>query len=134
HSGARLLLVDPEVESSLKSSLSGTGAEHFFNTGEEYEQLLRFDAEPRAWSQPDEDATATINYTSGTTARPKGVQMTHRNIWVNAVTFGLHTTISDRDVYLHTLPMFHCNGWGMPYALAGVGATQVVLRKVDGAD
>jgi acyl-CoA synthetase (AMP-forming)/AMP-acid ligase II len=60
--------------------------------------------------------------------------MTHRNIWVNAVTFGMHMQAGDRDVYLHTLPMFHCNGWGMPYAMAGVGARQVVLRKVDGAE
>ena len=60
--------------------------------------------------------------------------MTHRNIWVNAVTFGMHMQVSDRDVYLHTLPMFHCNGWGLPYTMAGLGATQVVLRKVDGAE
>jgi acyl-CoA synthetase (AMP-forming)/AMP-acid ligase II len=62
------------------------------------------------------------------------VQLTHRNLWVNAATFALHTGVSDRDVYLHTLPMFHCNGWGMPFALAGMGARQVVLRKVDGAE
>src|SRR5918998_1745186 len=130
HSGARVLLVDPELESSLK----GVEAEHRFSTGEEYEQLLRFDTAPRPWSEPDEDATATINYTSGTTARPKGVQMTHRNEWVNAVTFGMHMQVSDRDVYLHTLPMFHCNGWGLPYTMAGLGARQVVLRKVDGAE
>jgi fatty-acyl-CoA synthase len=130
HCGARVLMVDPELEPALK----GISAEHRFTIGEEYEQLLRFDAEPVPWAEPDEDATATINYTSGTTARPKGVQMTHRNEWVNAVTFGLHMQISDRDVYLHTLPMFHCNGWGMPYAMAGVGAKQVVLRKVDGAE
>src|ERR671917_2703950 len=130
HSGSRLLLVDPELESSLK----GVEAEHRLGTGEEYEQLLRFDSEPRPWSAPDEEATATINYTSGTTARPKGVQMTHRNLWVNAVTFGMHMQVSDRDVYLHTLPMFHCNGWGLPYTMAGVGARQVVLRKVDGAE
>src|SRR3712207_9391237 len=85
-------------------------------------------------SEPDEDATATINYTSGTTARPKGVQMTHRNLWVNAVTFGMHMQVSDRDVYLHTLPMFHCNGWGMPYTTTGLGARQVVIRKIDGAE
>ncbi|HEV7189172.1 MAG TPA: AMP-binding protein [Blastococcus sp.] len=130
HSGSRVLLVDPELESSLK----GVEAEHRFGTGEEYEQLLRFDAEPRTWSQPDEDATATINYTSGTTARPKGVQLTHRNIWVNAVTFGMHLQVSDRDVYMHTLPMFHCNGWGMLYTTAGLGAKQVVIRKIDGAE
>src|SRR3712207_8810496 len=60
--------------------------------------------------------------------------MTHRNIWVNAVTFGMHMQVGDRDVYMHTLPMFHCNGWGLPYSTAGVGARQVVLRKVDGAE
>ncbi|TFV55090.1 AMP-dependent synthetase [Geodermatophilus sp. DF01-2] len=134
HSGARVLLVDPELEASLKGCVDGTEAEHRFTTGEEYEQLLRFDAEPAPWSTPDEDATATINYTSGTTARPKGVQMTHRNIWVNAVTFGMHMQVSDRDVYLHTLPMFHCNGWGLPYTMAGLGARQVVIRKIDGAE
>jgi fatty-acyl-CoA synthase len=134
HSGARVLLVDPELETSLKGCTDGTQAEHRFGTGEEYEQLLRFDAEPRPWADPDEDATATINYTSGTTARPKGVQMTHRNIWVNAVTFAMHMQVSDRDVYMHTLPMFHCNGWGLPYSFAGLGAQQVVLRKVDGAE
>src|SRR3954453_3084125 len=130
HSGARVLLVDPEVEESLK----GVEAEHRFGTGEEYEQLLRFDSEPAPWTDPDEEATATINYTSGTTARPRGGRMPHRNIWVNAVTLGMHMQVSDRVVYLHTLPMFHCNGWGMPYAMAGVGARQVVLRKVDGAE
>src|SRR4051812_24203143 len=130
HSGARVLFVDPELETTLK----GVEAEHRFTLGEEYEQLLRFDVEPRPWAEPDEDATATINYTSGTTARPKGVQMTHRNEWVNAVTFGMHMQVSDRDVYLLTLPMFHCNGWGLPYTMAGVGARQVVLRKVDGAE
>ena len=77
-------------------------------------------AEPEPW-EPDEDATATINYTSGTTARPKGVQLTHRNLWINAATFGWQAGVSDRDVYLHTLPMFHCNGWGMPYAVTGMG-------------
>jgi len=130
HSGARALFIDPELESSLK----GVEAEHRFGTGEEYEQFLRYDTEPRPWAEPDEDATATINYTSGTTARPKGVQLTHRNIWINAVTFGMHMQVSDRDVYLHTLPMFHCNGWGMLYTTAGLGAKQIVLRKVDGAE
>ena len=88
---------------------------------------------PQPWS-PDEDATATINYTSGTTARPKGVELTHRNLWVNAVTFALHAGVTDRDVYLHTLPMFHANGWGMPFAMTGLGVPQVVIRKIDGAD
>jgi fatty-acyl-CoA synthase len=131
HCGASVLLVDPEVEEQL----SGITGPHRFLLGEEYESgLLRFDAEPRPWSEPDEDATATINYTSGTTARPKGVQMTHRNEWINATTFGLHMQVSDRDVYMHTLPMFHCNGWGLPYTSAGLGVKQVPIRKIDGAE
>ena len=88
---------------------------------------------PRPWAA-DERATATINYTSGTTARPKGVQLTHRNCWVNASVFGWHIQLSDQDVYLHTLPMFHANGWGMPWSTTAVGCTQVVLRKVDGTE
>ncbi len=129
HSGASVLLVDPELD------LDGVTARHRFVLGEQTEtEVMRFDTEPRPWTEPDEDATATINYTSGTTARPKGVQMTHRNIWINAVTFALHARAWERDVYLHVLPMFHCNGWGMPYGLAGLGVPQVVLRKVDGAE
>ncbi len=89
---------------------------------------------PRQLASTDEHATATINYTSGTTARPKGVQMTHRNLWLNAVTFGWHMGVTDRDVYLHTLPMFHCNGWGLPFAITGMGARQVIIRKIDGDD
>ena len=60
--------------------------------------------------------------------------MTHRNIWIDAVTLALHAGVSDRDVYLHTLPMFHVNGWGMPFAAAGLGVKQVALRKVDGPE
>jgi fatty-acyl-CoA synthase len=127
HSGARVLFIDPELADALK----GIAAEHTFVIGDDTELLA--DGEPREW-EPDENATATINYTSGTTARPKGVQLTHRNIWTDAVTFGLHTGVTDRDVYLHTLPMFHCNGWGMPFAMAGLGVPQIVLRKVDGAE
>ena len=53
---------------------------------------------------------------------------------LNATVFGLHAGVNDRDVYLHTLPMFHANGWGMPYVTTGLGAKHVVLRKVDGAE
>ncbi len=62
------------------------------------------------------------------------MQITHRNIWTNAVTFALHAGVTDRDVYLHTLPMFHANGWGMPFAMTGMGVEHVVMRKVDGAE
>ena len=129
HSGARVLLVDPEVAESLKN----VEAEFKFVLGDPAALDVPEDAVPRPW-EPDENATATINYTSGTTARPKGVQITHRNIWVNAVTFAMHAQASDRDVYLHTLPMFHANGWGWPFLATGLGIKQVVIRKIDGAE
>ena len=131
HCGASMLLVDPELDDAL----AGIGAAHRYVLGAESDAVLyRPDVEPRAWAGIDEDATAAINYTSGTTARPKGVQLTHRNVWINAATFGWQLGVSDRDVYLHTLPMFHCNGWGMPYAVTAMGGRHVVLRKVDGAE
>jgi fatty-acyl-CoA synthase len=130
HSGASMLLVDPELDEAL----AGITAEHRFVLGKDADEvLLRFGVEPEPWA-PDEDATGTINYTSGTTARPKGVQLTHRSLWVNATTFGWQTGVSDRDTYLWTLPMFHCNGWGMSYAITGMGGTHIVLRKIDGAE
>ncbi len=133
HSGARVVLIDPELDDALRDIV----AEHRFLIGEDHDLYAappdQGGAEPQPW-EPDENATACINYTSGTTARPKGVQITHRNIWTNAVTFAMHTAVTDRDVYLHTLPMFHANGWGMPFAMSGLGVKQVVIRKIDGAE
>ncbi|HEX9992241.1 MAG TPA: AMP-binding protein [Acidimicrobiales bacterium] len=130
HSGASMLLIDPELEASL----AGVDAKHRLVLGTATDAELYLEGREPEPPVLDEDATATINYTSGTTARPKGVQLTHRTVWHNAVTFGWHAAVTDRDVYLHTLPMFHCNGWGMPFATTAMGVPQVVLRKVDGAE
>ncbi len=133
HSGASVLLVDPESDPKLagvtakhRIVLDGAADAEFFAPAPR-------GSEPAAW-EADEDATASINYTSGTTARPKGVRLTHRNCWLNAAMFGWHTALTDRDVFMHTLPMFHCNGWGMPYAVTGMGVPQVVVRKIDGEE
>ena len=129
-SGASVLLVDPELDEAL----ADVDAPHRFVLGRESDAaLLRFDRQPNPWVDPSEDAIASINYTSGTTARPKGVELTHRNLYVNALTFGWHAGVDDRDVYLWAVPMFHCNGWGMVYAITGDGrhATSCCARSTD---
>ncbi|KNB53241.1 AMP-binding protein [Streptomyces caatingaensis] len=128
---ASVVFVDPDVEAVLGS----VDVPKRFVLGEQTEtEVMRSDVAPRPWSRPDENAVATLNYTSGTSARPKGVALTHRSIWLNAMTFGVHARIWEGDVYLHTLPTFHCNGWGVPFLLAGLGAKQVVVRRIDGAE
>jgi fatty-acyl-CoA synthase len=131
HSGSSVLLVDPEMDEPLRD----VRVKHRIVLGAASDAQLfqRPGARPRL-RVSDENATVSINYTSGTTARPKGVQLTHRNFWLNAVTFGWHLALTDRDVYLHTLPTFHCNGWGMPYAVTAMGVRQVIIRKIDGEE
>ncbi|SHE85529.1 Acyl-CoA synthetase (AMP-forming)/AMP-acid ligase II [Ferrithrix thermotolerans DSM 19514] len=132
HSGSQVVLVDHEFAHlaeglDVKKVIVLDGV----SDAELFQELPDGESPPSEWD-PDEDFTCSINYTSGTTSRPKGVQLTHRNVWTNATTLALHTSVTDRDVLIHTLPMFHCNGWGMPYAVTGLGGTHVIQRKIDG--
>jgi fatty-acyl-CoA synthase len=106
----------------------------------DYEALIAGAAPAEGAAVPDyprpvlgENDLLTINYTSGTTSRPKGVMITHRNAWVNAVGTLLHHPMTSADRYLWTLPMFHANGWTFVWIVTAVGGTHVCLRKVDPA-
>ena len=100
---------------------------------EDYEALIaaadgRFSVPPIT-----EGDLLTINYTSGTTSRPKGVMITHRNAWMNSVGTLVHHSMAADDAYLWTLPMFHANGWTFVWTVTAVGAKHVCLRKIDPA-
>jgi fatty-acyl-CoA synthase len=99
----------------------------------DYEPLVR--EAPADFARPDigERDLLTINYTSGTTSRPKGVMITHRNAYMNTVGTLLHLPMRLTDRYLWTLPMFHANGWTFVWTVTAVGAAHVCLRKVDPA-
>jgi acyl-CoA synthetase (AMP-forming)/AMP-acid ligase II len=121
HSGARLVVADPELEHLVDRNRVVLGAQ--------YEQLLA-DREP-APVPLDEDDPISINYTSGTTGRPKGVVYTHRGAYLNALGAALHARLDSSSVYLWTLPMFHCNGWCFTWAVSALGGRHVCLRRVD---
>lgn len=99
--------------------------------GPEYEEFLATaPRRPESVDPIDERESICINYTSGTTGFPKGVVFHARGAWINAVGEAMETGMTWRSVYLWTLPLFHCNGWCFPWAIAAVGATSVCLRKV----
>jgi acyl-CoA synthetase (AMP-forming)/AMP-acid ligase II len=134
-SGARFLLLDAELE-PLVASLALSDVTVLLcdrgDTENRYEKFLAAaSAEmPDSWLT-DEEETISINYTSGTTGRPKGVQYTYRGAYLNALSEVIVAGMSAESVYLWTLPMFHCNGWCFPWAVTAVAATHVALRAVD---
>jgi acyl-CoA synthetase (AMP-forming)/AMP-acid ligase II len=97
----------------------------------EYETLLAAASGPLVRPTIDESDLLTINYTSGTTSRPKGVMITHRNAYMNTVGTLVHEHMSCADRYLWTLPMFHANGWTFVWTVTAAGGTHVCLPKVD---
>src|SRR5262245_10089003 len=97
----------------------------------DYEQLVSTAPDDCARPPIDEDDLLTINYTSGTTSRPKGVMITHRNAYMNVVGTLVHVPMQVSDRYLWTLPMFHANGWTFVWTVTAVGAAHICLRRVD---
>jgi fatty-acyl-CoA synthase len=145
HSGASVLVVDTALYSTVAPHLADrpalrevvtvhdahSGAEdvgghvsyaRFVDRGDDTELPMRVD---------DEERVISINYTSGTTGRPKGVMYTHRGAHLNALAEVIHSRHTTDSVYLWTLPMFHCNGWCTTWGVTAIGGRHVCLRQVD---
>ncbi|WP_420616169.1 acyl--CoA ligase family protein [Candidatus Palauibacter sp.] len=156
HSGARYLFVDRALEGLIDDeALRGGGVTvvRIDDTGapsDPYEAFLASAADsagdsasdfatgtgeppPLAAGPADEEAPISMNYTSGTTGRPKGVVYTHRGAYLNAIGELIEMEMTPGAVYLWTLPMFHCNGWCFTWAVTAIGGTHVCLRDVDPA-
>jgi fatty-acyl-CoA synthase len=142
HSGAKVVCVHPDYVAMVDSiRVRVPGVAHFVRLEGgaregwlDYEALLAETASSD-FERPaiDETDLLTINYTSGTTARPKGVMITHRNAYLNSIGTLVHVHMTPAERYLWTLPMFHANGWTFVWTVTAVGATHVCLRRVEPA-
>lgn len=140
HSESKVLMVDQDfyqLIEPIKDKLETI--EHIIvhnkdeTTGEVgYDEWLhKYPGDTFDRAEIDEDDVCNILYTSGTTGRPKGVMLTHRNNYLHALSSMHHLRVRDDDVYLHVLPMFHVNGWGSPFYYTANGSTHVCLKKVE---
>jgi fatty-acyl-CoA synthase len=138
HSGARVVCAHADYLAAVDSIRSQLpGVEHFVALEGKRARWLDYETlVERAqieFNRPEinENDLLTINYTSGTTSRPKGVMITHRNAYMNTVGTLVHQHMTCADRYLWTLPMFHANGWTFVWTVTAAGATHICLRKVE---
>jgi fatty-acyl-CoA synthase len=140
HSGARMVCAHADYLDAVdRIRAQVPGVEHFIalegarSGWLDYEMILA-EASP-VYTRPiiQENDLLTLNYTSGTTARPKGVMITHRNAYINVVGTLIHHHMTPADRYLWTLPMFHANGWTFVWTVTAAGATHICLRKMEPA-
>jgi fatty-acyl-CoA synthase len=135
HSGARMLLYELDFEPLVAAMRQGCRAiEHYVRLDGEHEELLSR-GEPRRADvfEIDENAVAELFYTSGSTGTPKGVALTHRNLYLHALDIATIIEGVDTMVDLHTIPLFHANGWGRPQVSTMMGVKQVMVRRFDPA-
>jgi len=140
HSGSKVLCVHADYIDAVDSVRDRLPTVvHFVALEGQKPGWLQYDAlvagTTSGFKRPDiaETDLLAINYTSGTTANPKGVMITHRNAWVNSVGILAHWAMKAGDRYLWTLPMFHANGWTFPWTVTAAGATHICLPHVDAA-
>ena len=139
HSGASVVCAHPdylELIDKIRDQLPGVAhyvaLEGARDGWRDYEQLIAASTGELVRPTITEHDLLTINYTSGTTARPKGVMITHRNAYMNTIGTLLHVAMpAITERYLWTLPMFHANGWTFVWTITAVGGTHVCLRRVE---
>ena len=138
HSGARLVCAHSDYLEAIERIRSQLATvEHFVALEGNHAGWLNYESllaeSPNDFARPEirESDLLTINYTSGTTSRPKGVMITHRNAYMNSVGTLVHQHLTCADRYLWTLPMFHANGWTFVWTVTAAGATHVCLQKVE---
>jgi fatty-acyl-CoA synthase len=138
HSGARGLVTHPSLEETARAALAGLAdpprtivTRAAADDESEYEELLARAAPATIAAPRDEHALLSINYTSGTTGRPKGVMYSHRGAYVHTLGVIAEAGLDARSAYLWTLPMFHCNGWAFTWAVTAMGGEHRCLARFD---
>jgi fatty-acyl-CoA synthase len=135
HSKSKMVFVDHELEELLEGvDVERVRIDDTGEPGDPYEDYLAEGSpEPVPSVLEDEEEMISVNYTSGTTGRPKGVMYTHRGAYISALGNVIEAGMGYETRYLWTLPMFHCNGWTFPWAVTAIAGTHVCLRKVEPA-